>query len=416
MSHIFPWQRVASGANLLGDDGRLAATIFEEVTALAARTGAINLGQGYPDDDGPAFMAEAARRAILEGRNQYAPGAGIPELREAVAGHQRLHYGLEPDPETEVVVSTGATEAIAAAVLAFVSPGDEVLTFEPFYDSYGATIALAGGVHRTVPLRAPDFQPDPDRVAAAVTDRTRMIILNTPHNPTGAVFGPEILARIVELAIRHDCIIVSDEVYEHLTFGVRHVPVASLPGAWDRTLTISSAGKTFSYTGWKIGWASGPAPLVAALRTVKQFLSYSSGPAFQPAVAEALALPLESFAGLARDLETKRDLLAAGLEEAGLEVYRPAGTYFILADVAPLGLADAAELARRMPAELGVAAIPVSAFCHADGARATRSLLRFAFCKRRDVLAEASRRLAGMARMADGPVPGPRTPGDGGPP
>jgi N-succinyldiaminopimelate aminotransferase len=406
MSHTFPWQRAAAGANLLGADGRLAVTIFEEITGLAARAGAINLGQGFPDEEGPRWMAESASASVLAGRNQYAPGGGIPELRQAIAAHQRAFYGLSPDPDTEVVVSTGATESIAAAVLAFVGPGDEVLTFEPFYDSYGATIALAGGVHRTVPLGAPDFQPDAGDLAAAVTDRTRMIILNTPHNPTGAVFGAEVLGQIVELAVRHDCIIVSDEVYEHLTFGVEHVPVATLPGAWDRTLTISSAGKTFSYTGWKVGWTTGPAPLVAALRTVKQFLSYSSGPAFQPAVAEALAQPASAFSPLADALRSKRDLLAAGLEGTGMTVYRPAGTYFVIADVGPIGFDDAATLARRLPGLVGVAGIPVSAFCHEEGARRTRSLLRFAFCKRAEVLEEAVERLSRLGSLLGAPPTG----------
>ncbi|GER21914.1 aminotransferase [Zafaria cholistanensis] len=400
-----PWLRAAAGANLLGPDGSPAATIFEEITALAARTGAINLGQGFPDEDGPAMMAALAREGIAAGRNQYAPGSGLSELRRAVAEHQRRFYALAPDPDTGVVVTTGATEAIAAAVLAFVEPGDEVLTFEPFYDSYGAMVALAGGIHRTVPLRAPDFQPDLAELRAAVTDRTRLILLNNPHNPTGAVFGREVLEEIVRLAHRHDCTVVSDEVYEHLTFGVRHLPVATLDGAWERTLTISSAGKTFSYTGWKVGWASGPAPLVTALRTVKQFLSYSSGPAFQPAVAAALALPDGFYAGFAAALEAKRDLLCAGLEAAGLEVFRPSGTYFAVADTSPLGFADAAALARAMPAAVGVAGIPVSVFCHPEGAGRTRSLLRFAFCKREDVLREASARLAALPELRPGGNP-----------
>lgn len=396
MSHSFPWQRTAQGANLLGSDGHLASTIFEEITVLAARHGAINLGQGFPDADGPDFMADAAAANIRSGHNQYAPGAGILELREAIADHQQHYYGLAPDPAAGVVVSTGATEAIAASVLALVNPGDEVLTFEPFYDSYGATIALAGGVHRTVALRAPDFQPDPTELEGAITSKTRMILLNNPHNPTGTVFGREVLEQIVELAARHDVLIVSDEVYEHLTFGVRHLPVASIDGAWERTITISSAGKTFSFTGWKVGWATGPADLIAAVRTVKQFLSYSSGPAYQPAVAEALRLPDAYFTDFATDLGERGLQLADGLEAAGMTVYRPQGTYFVVADVAPLGLGDAADLARRMPETVGVAGIPLSVFCHAEGAAATSTLLRFAFCKQRDVLAEATRRLVGL--------------------
>lgn len=402
MSPSFPWQRTAQGANLLGSDGHLAATIFEEITVLAGRHDAINLGQGFPDTDGPEFLAEAAAMNIRSGHNQYAPGAGIAELREAIAAHQQHFYGLSPDPGTGVVVSTGATEAIAASVLALVNPGDEVLTFEPFYDSYGATIALAGGIHRTVPLRAPDFQPDPADLERAITANTRMILLNNPHNPTGTVFGPDVLEQIVELATRHDAIIVSDEVYEHLTFGTPHVPVASVDGAWDRTITISSAGKTFSFTGWKVGWATGPEDLIAAVRTVKQFLSYSSGPAYQPAVAQALQLPDSYYADFAADLGERGTQLADGLEASGMTVYRPRGTYFVVADVAPLGFNDAADLARRMPKAIGVAGIPLSVFCHEAGAEATRTLMRFAFCKRRDVLTEATRRLAGLpqARLA----------------
>ncbi len=396
VSPSFPWQRTAQGANLLGSDGHLATTIFEEITVLAGRHDAINLGQGFPDTDGPEFMARAAAENIMGDHNQYAPGAGIAELRVAIAAHQERFYGLSPAPDTEVAVSTGATEAIAASVLALVNPGDEVVTFEPFYDSYGATIALAGGIHRTVPLRAPDFQPDPADLERIVTANTRMILLNNPHNPTGTVFGRDVLEHLVELAIRHDAIIVSDEVYEHLTFGSPHIPVASIDGAWDRTISISSAGKTFSYTGWKVGWASGPAELIAAVRTVKQFLTYSSGPAYQPAVARALQLPDSYFADFAAALGDRGRQLADGLESAGMTVYRPRGTYFVVADVAPLGFDDAADLARRMPEAIGVAGIPLSVFCHEEGARATRTLMRFAFCKRPGVLTEATRRLAGL--------------------
>ncbi|GAA4364783.1 aminotransferase class I/II-fold pyridoxal phosphate-dependent enzyme [Paeniglutamicibacter cryotolerans] len=399
MSILSPWQRTAAGANLLSADNQLGVTIFEEITTLANRHGAINLGQGFPDTEGPAAIAEIAKQAISDGLNQYAPGSGSPDLRTAVAEHQARFHGQVLDPDTEVVITTGATEGIAAAVLAFVSSGDEVVTFEPFYDSYGATIALSGGVHRTVPLLAPDFQPDPEQLSSVVSDRTRMIILNNPHNPTGAVFGREVLEHIVALAIKHDALILSDEVYEHLTFGVEHIPVSTLEGAGDRTLTLSSAGKTFSFTGWKVGWATGPAHLVAALRTVKQFLSYSSGPAFQPAVAAALRLPTGFFTGFAADLGARGEILATGLDQAGMTVYRPRGTYFIVADVAPLGFTDAAVLARSMPELIGVAGIPLSVFCHPEGADRTRSLMRFAFCKREDVLIEASRRLSRLSDL-----------------
>lgn len=389
-----PWQRAAAGANLLAADGSLAVTIFEEMTTLAAASGAINLGQGFPDQDGPGTIAEAARQAIADGANQYAPGKGTLALREAVAAHQRRFYGLSPDPDTEVIITTGATEALAATLLALTGPGDEVLTFEPFYDSYGAIAGLSGAAHTTSPLLAPDFQPDLEHLAEAFTERTRVVLVNNPHNPMGTVFTREALVKIVELAERHNAIIVTDEVYEHLTFGVPHIPVASLPGAAERTVTISSAGKTFSFTGWKVGWLHGPADLVAAIRTVKQFLSYSSGSPFQPAIAAALALDKAFFAGVAAELQRKRDVLGEGLRRAGLEVFTPDGTYFINADTAPLGVSDAAALARRLPELVGVAAIPVSVFCHEGGAERTRSLLRFAFCKKNEVLEEAASRLA----------------------
>ena len=392
-----PWQRAALGANLLGPDGQLGITIFEEMTALAQRTGAINLGQGFPDEDGPAEIKEAAQAAIAAGANQYAPGKGILELREAVSAHQQRFYGLSPDPQTEVLVTTGATEGIAAALLAFAGPGDEVLTFEPFYDSYGAVIGLSGATHVTAPLLAPDFLPDMDALEAAFSERTRIVLLNNPHNPTGAVFPRQVLERVVDLARRNDCLIITDEVYEHLTFGVSHIPVATLPGAGDRTVTISSAGKTFSFTGWKIGWLSGPQELVAAIRTVKQFLTYSSGTPFQAAIATALALPDEFYQGVADTLRRKRDILSEGLQAAGFDVYSPQGTYFVNVDTAPLGITDSVDLARRLPALVGVAAIPVPVFCHPQGAERTRSLLRFAFCKKVEILEEAASRLAGLS-------------------
>lgn len=389
-----PWQRAATGANLLSPDGSLGVTIFEEMTTLALSTGAINLGQGFPDEDGPVEIKEAAQAAIAAGANQYAPGKGILPLREAIAIHQERFYGLTPDPQTEIIVTTGATEAIAASLLALVGPGDEVLTFEPFYDSYGAIIGLSGATHVTAPLLAPDFMPDPAALEAAFSPRTKVVLVNNPHNPTGAVFPREVLQRVVDLAVEHDAVIITDEVYEHLTFGVRHVPIATLPGAAGRTLTISSAGKTFSFTGWKIGWLSGPEHLVAAARTVKQFLSYSSGTPFQAAIAVGLGLPDEFYTGIAETLRYKRDILSAGLRAAGLDVLTPQGTYFVNVDTSPLGITDSVELARRLPELVGVAAIPVPVFCHADGAERTRSLLRFAFCKQLHVLEEAAERLA----------------------
>jgi N-succinyldiaminopimelate aminotransferase len=389
-----PWQRAATGANLLGSDGTLGVTIFEEMTTLAVHTGAINLGQGFPDEDGPAEIKAAAQEAIAQGSNQYAPGKGVPELRHAISVHQQRFYGLAPDPDTEVIVTTGATEAIAASLMAFVGPGDEVLTFEPFYDSYGAIIGLSGATHVTAPLLAPDFMPDMAALEEAFSPRTRVVLINNPHNPTGAVFPAEVLQRVVDLARQHDALIITDEVYEHLTFGVRHIPVATLPGAAGRTVTISSAGKTFSFTGWKVGWLSGPEDLVSAVRTVKQFLTYSSGTPFQSAIATGLGLPDTFYEDIALTLAKKRDILSDGLRAAGLDVFTPQGTYFVNVDTSPLGISDSVELARRLPALVGVAAIPVPVFCHADGAERTKSLLRFAFCKQTAVLEEAAGRLA----------------------
>ena len=381
---------------LLGPDGQPAATIFAEMSALAAATGSINLGQGFPDEDGPAEVLDAAQRAIRDGLNQYPPGRGMPVLREAIARHQQRFYGLNLDPDREVLVTAGATEALAATILALTEPGDEVLTFEPFYDSYGAIATLARATHATVPLRWPDFQPRPDELRAAVTDRTRLILVNTPHNPTGAQFGRETLELIVELAERHDAIIVTDEVYEHLTFDAPHIPIATLPGAADRTITISSGGKTFSTTGWKVGWLTARPDLVDAVVAVKQFLTYVNAAPFQPAIAAGLDLPDEFFEGAARALREKRDLLSAGLGAAGFTVGHPSAGYFVVADAAPLGFADAAEFCRRLPQLAGVVGIPVSAFVHEANRADYASLVRFAYCKRVDVLQDAVARLAAL--------------------
>ena len=394
------WQRAARGAMLLGADGALKPTIFAEMSALALSTGAINLGQGFPDEDGPAEVLEAARQAISDGVNQYPPGLGFPVLREAISAHQDRFYGLVPDPDREVIVTAGATEALAASILALVEAGDEVVTFEPFYDSYAAMIALSGAVHRTVALRAPLFQPDHDDLRRAVTDRTRIILIKNPHNPTGAMMGRETLELIVALAHRHDAVIVTDEVYEHLTFGQTHIPIATLPGAWDRTVTISSGGKTFSTTGWKVGWMTGPTDLLQAILAVKQFLTYVNAAPFQPAIAVGLGLPDEFFRGVASVLQHKCDLLSAGLRRAGFAVSASQGSYFVVADAAPLGFADAADLCRRLPEFAGVVAVPISAFVSDEHRIDYASLVRFAFCKKVDVLERASAQLAALANYS----------------
>lgn len=371
-------------------------TIFAEMSALALQTDSINLGQGFPDTDGPAEMLAAAKAAIDSGRNQYPPASGVPELLAAISGHQERFYGLRIDPRTQVLVTAGATEAIASVILALCEPGDEVVTFEPCYDSYAACIALAGATRRTSVLRFPDFALDEASLRAAFSPRTRLVLLNTPHNPTGKVFTRAELELIASLAREFDAWVVTDEVYEHLVFdGVEHIPMATLPSMSERTLTISSAGKTFSATGWKVGWISGPAEAITAVRTVKQFLTYVASGPFQPAVALALGLGDETYVRLRDSLQAKRDLLCMALEGAGLTISRPAGTYFVVADVSPLGAEDALVFARELPDRVGVVGIPVSVF-H-DDKDAARTLLRFAFCKRDEVLVEASRRLHSLA-------------------
>ncbi|MFF6907218.1 pyridoxal phosphate-dependent aminotransferase [Streptomyces sp. NPDC012389] len=367
-------------------------TIFAEMSALAARTGSINLGQGFPDTDGPEEIREAAVRALRAGHgNQYPPGPGIPELRTAVADHQKRFYGLDWSPDTEVQVTTGATEAIAAALLALVEPGDEVIAFEPYYDSYAACIAMAGGVRVPLTLRAPSFRPDLDGLRAKITPRTRLLLLNSPHNPTGAVLTPEELSGIAALAVEHDLLVVTDEVYEHLVFEGAHHPIAALPGMRERTVSVSSAGKTFSYTGWKIGWVTADAPLVTAVRSAKQYLTFVSGGPFQYAIAEALNLPDTFFTEFREGMRRRRDLLAEGLRSAGFRVHEPQGTYFITTDISPFGEEDAYAFCRALPERCGVAAVPVSVFY--DDPEAGRSQVRFTFCKREDVLEEAVERL-----------------------
>lgn len=374
-------------------------TIFAEMSALATATGAINLGQGFPDTDGPEEIREAAVRALRDGHgNQYPPGPGVPELRTAIAAHQEHRYGLSFDPDREVLVTAGATEAIAASLLALVEPGDEVVALEPYYDSYAASIALAGGTRVPVTLR-PDggaFRLDLDELRAAVTDRTRLLLINTPHNPTGTVLTREELTAIAALAVERDLLVITDEVYEHLTFGdAGHIPLATLPGMRERTVTIGSAGKTFSFTGWKVGWVTASPELVTAVRSAKQFLTYVASGPFQYAVAEALALPDSYYDAFRADMSAKRDLLADGLAAAGFEVFRPAGTYFVTTDIRPLGESDGFAFCRALPERAGVVAIPNAVFY--DHREAGAPFVRFAFCKRIPVLEEAVDRLKKLA-------------------
>ncbi|WP_211212513.1 pyridoxal phosphate-dependent aminotransferase [Nonomuraea coxensis] len=369
-------------------------TIFAEMSALAAQTGSINLGQGFPDTDGPAGMLDRAVQAIGSGANQYPPGPGVPELRRAVAEHRADHYRLDYDPAREVLVTVGATEAIAASVLALCEPGDEVIAFEPYYDSYAASIALAQARLVPVTLRPVEgrFTFDPDELRAAVTPRTRAVLVNSPHNPTGTVFTREELEVVAELCRERDLIAITDEVYEHLTFdGVAHVPMATLPGMRERTVMISSAGKTFSVTGWKTGWVCAPAPLVTAVQTVKQFLTFTAGAPWQLAVAHGLRHELEWVSALRSGLQDKRDRLMEGLAAAGFEVLRPAGTYFVQTDIRPLGFTDGLELTRRLPELAGVVAIPTQVFY--DRPERGRHYVRFAFCKKDEVIDEAAARL-----------------------
>ncbi|NYE72769.1 pyridoxal phosphate-dependent aminotransferase [Microlunatus parietis] len=369
-----------------------APTIFAEMSALAVRTGSINLGQGFPDTDGPDFMLAEARQAIADGLNQYPPGRGIEPLRRAVADHARRHYGLDYDPETEVLITTGATEALAAAILAFVDPGDEVIALEPFYDSYAAAIELAGGVRVGVGVFGPDFRLDTERLRAAVGPRTKALLINSPHNPTGVVLTRAELELITRLAIEHDLIVITDEVYEHLIFDdAEHLPLATWPGMRERTVRISSSGKTFSATGWKIGWAMAPAELITEVTAVKQFLTYVSGAPFQPAIARALNEGDAWVAGLRKELQGKRDRLAEGLRAIGLDPVIPRGTYFMTTDVRPLGYDDGIAFCRDLPGRCGVVAIPHQVFY--DDVEAGRPYVRWAFCKSDAVIDEAVARL-----------------------
>jgi N-succinyldiaminopimelate aminotransferase len=370
-----------------------ARSIFGDMSALARDVGAINLGQGFPDEDGPEVLRSIAREAIADGRgNQYPPAHGLPDLRAAVAEHQARFYGLSIDPETDVVIGTGASEVLQSALLALCEAGDEVIVFEPWFDLYAAGIALAGATRVSVPLRPPEYRPDLDALADAITDRTRVLLLNSPHNPTGVVFTREELHVIAELVMEHDLIVLSDEAYEHLWFdGHPHIPISTLPGMFERTISVGSGGKSFSFTGWKIGWGSGPANLIGAVRVVRQHLSYVSGGPFQYAIAAGLRLPDEYFTHLRASMQAKRDLLTVGLRRLGFAVPVAEGTYFATSDLGPFDFDDGVQLCTWLPGNAGVAAIPIEVFC--DDPELGKRSLRWAFGKSDQTLREALSRL-----------------------
>jgi N-succinyldiaminopimelate aminotransferase len=378
--------------------GGLGNSIFGVMSARALATNSVNLGQGFPDVDGPPAVARAAADAVLAGHgNQYPPAIGIPELRRAVGAHQQRFYDLGYDPDTEVLITAGATEAIAASLLALLEPGDEVIAFEPYYDSYVANIAMAGATRVPLTLRPPGFRPDLARLESLITSKTRLLLLNSPHNPTGMVLTRAETEAIARIAIDNDLLVVTDEAYEHLTFGAEHVPFATIEGMRGRLVSIGSAGKTFSFTGWKVGWATATPELIAAVRTTKQFLTYVSSGPFQYAIAQALGLPDSYYAEMAADLRAKRDLMSAGLREIGFRVYEPDGTYFITTDISPLGERDAMEFCLGLPDRAGVVAIPSAVF-YDDHPDEGRTMVRFAFCKRHELLKEALSRLSVLAR------------------
>ncbi|MGB1650384.1 MAG: pyridoxal phosphate-dependent aminotransferase [Acidimicrobiales bacterium] len=388
-----------SGDPFIKDSMReFGETIFAEMSALAVKTGAINLGQGFPDTDGPREIAELAIAAIRDGHNQYPPGLGIKKLRDAISHHQMRFYGLEFDSETEVLVTAGATEAIAASLLAICEQGDEIITFEPYYDSYAASIALAGGVRRVITLNTPDYSFSIDDLEKLITAKTKAILLNSPHNPTGKVFTHNELSQIANLCIEHDLVAICDEVYEHLVFEGQHIPLIQYPGMRNRTIQISSAGKTFSFTGWKIGWVCAQPALLDTVRTAKQFLTYVNGAPFQHAIAEALNLPDHYFDNFLEDMRVKRDCLSQGLEKAGLTTFTPQGTYFVTADIESLGYEDGKQFCLDLPVQCGVVAVPNVVFY--DNKDLGSTLIRFAFCKRLDVLEEAVERLQTLESLA----------------
>ena len=369
-------------------------SVFVEMSRLAVQHGAVNLGQGFPDFPGPDFVKEAAKRAIDADLNQYAISHGSPRFRKAVAADWARRLGGEVDPETEITVASGATEVIYDAIQAFVGPGDELITFEPFYDSYRAATVLAGGEFKVVRLQAPDWSFEVDELQRLITPRTRVFLLNTPHNPTGKVFSREELEAIARLAIEHDLVVLSDEVYDRIVFDEAvHIPIATLDNMWERTLTINSTGKTFSMTGWKIGYAIGPAPLNAALRAVHQFVTFASATPFQDAMAVAFEEAEERgyYQELARDYTVRRDAMHQALAEAGLPILRSAGSYFLTADVSELDFASDVEFCKWLITEVGITAVPPSAF-YVDASTAPLHA-RFCFAKKQETLAEAARRL-----------------------
>ena len=371
------------------------ATIFAEMSALAVKTDSVNLGQGFPDKDGPSEVIEAATSAIQNGLgNQYPPGIGVPELRQAISDHQQRFYGLSYDPDSEILVTAGASEALAAAVLALCETGDEVVTFEPWYDIYGANIAMAGATKKVVTLRPPHYAFEESEFLAALSPKTRLILLNSPHNPTGKVFSRQELEFIAKVAVERDLLVVTDEVYEHLVFEGEHIPIASFPGMRERTIAISSGGKTFAFTGWKIGWVCSSPELTSAVRIAKQFLTYVSGGPFQYAIAVGLALGDDYYKNLLSDMKEKRDFLSAGLRSAGFEIFESQGTYFVTADARSVGYSDGLELCWQLPEKVGVVAVPNVVFY--DNQEEGRHLIRFTFCKSLDVLGEAVHRLQGL--------------------
>lgn len=371
------------------------ATIFAEMSALAVKTDSVNLGQGFPDKDGPSEVIEAATSAIQNGLgNQYPPGIGVPELRQAISDHQQRFYGLSYDPDSEILVTAGASEALAAAVLALCETGDEVVTFEPWYDIYGANIAMAGATKKVVTLRPPHYAFEESEFLAALSPKTRLILLNSPHNPTGKVFSRQELEFIAKVAVERDLLVVTDEVYEHLVFEGEHIPIASFPGMRERTIAISSGGKTFAFTGWKVGWVCSSPELTSAVRIAKQFLTYVSGGPFQYAIAVGLALGDDYYKNLLSDMKEKRDFLSAGLRSAGFEIFESQGTYFVTADARSVGYSDGLELCWQLPEKVGVVAVPNVVFY--DNQEEGQHLIRFTFCKSLDVLGEAVHRLQSL--------------------